>query len=242
YAFTNADCIKLYKNDEYITTFDCRKTGTKKSKFSGLLHPPVLIDDMIGEQLQKEGYSKSQANAIKKLLIAFSQAGFAGLTWKHKLLALKLMAMDHLRMKDAIDLYSKYVGNWGQAQCRYRFEAIKEDKVVKVVERGPIISKKLWVQADHVDLCEDTTYDVATVQIRMLGNADQLLRYEQSTVKLEVSGDIELIGPDTISLPGGMSGTYVKTKKDAGEGILKVTSQGVEPVVIHFRIQKKTDR
>ncbi len=241
YIFTNADQVKFYKNDEYITTFKRTDHGTRKkssssSMFENLLQPPILMDDMVGQQLEKEGYSEAKAKEIKKLLFAFAQGGFEGISLRNQLLALKLRIFYHLRKQDAIQLYGKYIGNWGMRCVNYRFEAIKDDKVVKVVEKGPITSKKLWVEADHNELIEDTTYDVAAIRIRMLGDKNQNLRYERATVWLKVEGNIELIGPSYISLPGGMGGTYIKTIKKAGKGKLTVASEGVESVTLYFEI------
>lgn len=245
YVFTNADEVKLYKNEEYITTFhhnSISKNRAKKRKsstamFEHLLQPPILIDDMVGQQLVKEGYSESKSNEVKKLLVAFAQGGFEGISLRNKLLALKLRLFYHLRRQEAIQLYGKYIGNWGMRCVNYRFEALKDNKVVKIVEKGPIKSKKLWIEADHYLLIEDTTYDVAAIRIRMLGDNNQVLRYERSTVWLKVEGNIELIGPDCISLPGGMGGTYIKTIKKEGKGKLTVISEGVEPVTLHFEIK-----
>ncbi len=246
YIITNADQVKFYKNDEYITTFRhhnkmtdhrTRKKSSSTSMFESLLQPPILMDDMVGQQLEKEGYKEVKANEIKKLLFAFAQGGFEGISLRNKILALKLKIFYHLRKQDAIQLYGKYIGNWGMRCVNYRFEAIKDGKVGKVVKKGPINSKKLWVEADHNVLVEVTTYDVAAIRIRMLGDNDQVLRYEQATVQLQVEGNIELIGPDCISLPGGMGGTYIRTIKKAGKAKLTVSSEGVEPVTVHFDIK-----
>ena len=46
--------------------------------------------------------------------------------------------------------------------------------------------------------------------------------FANEPVQFEVKGVLELIGPKTICLQGGMGGTYVKTTGQAGEGILTI--------------------
>ena len=49
-----------------------------------------------------------------------------------------------------------------------------------------------------------------------------VLPYFQEPISLSVTGDIALIGPDVISLKGGMGGTYVKSLGRVGVGQLTV--------------------
>ena len=49
-----------------------------------------------------------------------------------------------------------------------------------------------------------------------------VLGFFNEPVQFEVKGVLELIGPKTICLQGGMGGTYVKTTGQAGEGILTI--------------------
>jgi len=85
-------------------------------------------------------------------------------------------------------------------------------------------------------LCESSTYDVATVRIRALSDAGNLLPYCMEPVILETDGPIELIGPSTLTLRGGMTGTYVRSCGTAGAGMLRVILPGREIREIHFDI------
>ena len=54
--------------------------------------------------------------------------------------------------------------------------------------------------------------------------------------KLTVEGPIELIGPDMISLRGGMSGFYVKTTGEKGKAKVTISCPRVEDQTVEFEI------
>ena len=61
YAITNADSVRLYKNGVFINEF--KPDG---SRWKHLKHPPILIDDYIGDLLETEEHMpKGQAEAVK---------------------------------------------------------------------------------------------------------------------------------------------------------------------------------
>ena len=56
--------------------------------------------------------------------------------------------------------------------------------------------------------------------------------FRSDPVVLETDGVIELIGPDIVSLQGGMGGTYVRTTGEEGEGRLTIrTPEGLEETI-----------
>ena len=233
YVLTNADRLKFYKNGQYIRTFD-----RKDSPFKHLPNGPILIDDFIGDLIEKgEGFSKRKANDIKKVLMAANKYGLSHLPIPILALAAKCILFYGMSMEDAVELYNKYVGNWGGEVTTYRFEAIKDGKVVRTVERTPVKAVQLEVTASHTHLLERDTYDVAAIRIRAISESGMQLPYYQGPLKLELTGDVELIGPDIITLAGGMGGTYIKTKGDTtGEAVLRITGQQTAPVEIRFTL------
>ncbi len=233
YVITNADQVKAYKNGQYIGTFD-----RKDSPFKHLPRGPILIDDFIGDLIEKgEGFSKRKASDIKRVLMAANKYGLSHLPVYALALAAKCILFYGMNMADAVDLYNKYVGNWGGEVTSYRFEAIKDGKVVKVVERTPVKKVELKVTTSHTHLEERETYDVASVRIRAVSESGMELPFFQEPLVLETTGDIEIIGPSMVALVGGMGGTYVKTKNgNAGVGTLTIKGQQTEPVTIRFEL------
>ncbi|MBR5740110.1 MAG: glycoside hydrolase family 2 protein, partial [Firmicutes bacterium] len=73
FAFTNCDEVRLYKNDDLVSVFRPKSNG-------GMAHPPILINDFIGDLLEtKEGFPKEQADAVRKSLLAASEYGISAL-------------------------------------------------------------------------------------------------------------------------------------------------------------------
>ncbi|MBQ5674485.1 MAG: glycoside hydrolase family 2 protein, partial [Lachnospiraceae bacterium] len=148
-------------------------------------------------------------------------------------------------MDEAVVLYNKYVGDWGGTSTSYRFEAIDCDKdgknevVVKTLTKQPMTQVVMTAKADHVDLKENHTYDVAAVRIMAKDEFDNVLPFFNDLVSFETSGPIEIIGPKTIALQGGMGGTYVRTNPVAGKeekATLYIHSEQSETIKIEFTV------
>ena len=232
YLATNADTVRVYKNDRFV-----KEIKTKDTAFKKMPHGPLMIDEFIGDALRtEEGFGRGKAKAVKKVLLAAQKHGMAKLPLSAKLTAAKCMVFYRMKISDAVDLYGKYVGDWGGNATVYRFEAIKNGLIVKTVEKSPMKAKQLKVQCSHTELSEKNTYDVAAVQFRMESEKNNLLPFNQDIVTLSTEGPIEIIGPKAVSLRGGMGGTYVKTVGEAGEAKLIVQAEGLEPITIDLTI------
>jgi beta-galactosidase len=232
YVFTNADSVRLYKNDEFVKEFyPC------KESYPYLPHPPVRIDDFVGELLEKnENFSHKTAQALKEVLFAVKEYGPNHLPLKYKLKMAVLMLKEHLSLEDGTRFYYKYIGNWGNTVTTYRFEAIKEGRVVKVIEKMPVCSPKLAAYVKDTILHEEETYDVTEIRITAVDEHGNRLPYYQEPVVLKAWGAVELIGPEVISLKGGAAGTYVKTKGISGEGGLTIYQENLGEIKIDFQV------
>ena len=218
YVFTNADSVRLYKNNVFVREF-----LPERGKYTALPHPPVIIDDFIGEMLQtQEGYDPQTADELKDCLGAIAKYGTSGLPPKFLAKLAKLMLCKGLKISDGYELYGKYVENWGGEATVWRFDAVRGGKVVKSTVKMPGQSVHLEFAVSSNELFDGDTYDVALVRIRALDPNGSVAVYYQEPVRLEASGEIELIGPDVISLKGGCGGCYVKTSGKAGAGTLKL--------------------
>ena len=135
-----------------------------------------------------------------------------------------------------VNLYIKYIGNWGETATSYRFEAIKNGEVVKTVVKEPMRKPSLEVKVSHTKLREGNTYDVAAIRIRAIDENQNLLPFYQEPIKVEVEGPIAIIGGDVLSLKGGMGGLYVKTLGEKGKAKLRLVNPQCETVEIEFEI------
>ncbi len=233
YAITNANSVRVYKNEKYVGEFD-----RKNSQYPNLPYAPILIDDFVGELMEKgEGFSHKKAENIKKILLAVNKYGMANLPLDIKLLAARCMLTYRMSIGDAVVLYNKYIGNWGGTATTYRFEAMKNGQVVAVSEKSTMKEVHIETAVSHTVLTEENTYDVASVRIQAVSEKGNKLPFYQEPLLLETEGVIELIGPSLISLKGGMGGTYVKTTGKTGEGILRIKGNNLKTTEIHFQVR-----
>lgn len=232
WVFSNADSIKLYKNGDYVKEFYPSQT------YKNLKHPPFLIDDLVGDLVKNnESYDEKTCDDIRKLLVATLKYGTESLPLEYKALMAKLMVTKHFTMEDASRLYGKYVSGWGGSSTKYRFDAIKDGKVVKSVIKGPADKLHLEAKVSSNTLIEDKSYDVASIRLNILDDNNNIAVYTNEIVKLSTSGNIELIGPELIHLQGGMFGTYVKSIGKKGQGTLTIENERLGKTTIKFIVK-----
>ena len=175
---------------------------------------------------------RAQAEVIKGLLNEAARYGLYDLPKATLAKAGGALLQYRMNLSDMTELYGKYIGGWGGASTIYEFAAIKDGQEVKRVARGPVESRKLRAEADRVVLTEGKSYDAAAIRIRLTDEHGNTLPFANDPVMLAAEGTVELIGPDVIALQGGMSGTYIRTTGETGEGKLTVrTADGKEEII-----------
>lgn len=218
YVFTNADCVRLYKDGVFVREF-----APSRDEYPALPHPPVIIDDFIGELLiTQEGFDEKTAVAVKECLLAVAKFGPSSLPPKILAKFARLMLLKGFKFSDGVELYGKYIGNWGGEATKWRFDAVKGGRLICSVTRCPGQRVHLEVSTSKTQLCEGDTHDAAAVRIRAVDEYGNLAPYWQEPVILKCSGPIVLIGPEIISLKGGSGGCYVKTCGSSGSAELCV--------------------
>ena len=233
YILSNADSVKMYKNDRFIKEY-----LPEMSPYKHLKHGPILIDDFIGDSFaQNERFRPKHAKEITDAMNLVARGSLNHIPKRLYLTALKLLLIYHIDFAEVTRLYTKYIGDWGGTATIYRFDAIKDGKVVKSVTKEPVREIRLEAEADHTILTEQHSYDLALVRIRAVDDHGNVLPFYQEPVRLIAEGDISIIGPDTIALQGGMGGTYVKSLGRSGQGTLLLQSRTAGEVRIPFQIK-----
>ena len=233
YIFTNADSVRMYKNDKLLKEY--KHDGVQ---FPYLKNAPIKIDDYIGDGLKEEKMKPGQEKDVKDILNEVAKFGLYRLTPRAKIKAAKLVAVHHMKMTDAVELYNKYVGDWGGEAVSYKFEAVKDGRVVKELKVGSVTKPTLVVECDRTVLKEVESYDVACVRIRAVDENGNTLYYYNDPVVLDISGNAEIIGPKITGLSGGMGGTYVKSVGKKGNAVLTVSDvYGKAEVEVEFNVE-----
>ena len=220
YAFTNCDYVELYKNKEYIRTF-------KPKVGKGLHHPPILIDDFIGELLTKnEGISSRDSDKIKKLIKAGAKYGM-----NLPLIDKSRMAIIMLKYKfsrdQVVELFGKYYASWGKDQVEYTFKGYREGKMVREVTKGPMMEKRLLLEFSKDILEVRDTYDVISVGLREVSHNQDTLAYSNEIVTLETEGNIDILGPKVFPLRGGQSAFYIRSTGFEGKGKVRIRTENL---------------
>ena len=234
YILTNADSVKMYKNDRFIKEYT-----NADSAWKNLKHGPIKVDDYIGDAIVEgePDMSAKQAEDLKVLLNEVARVGLYGMSKKMMARAGYVSVKYRMSMTDAVAYFNKYVGDWGSESTTYRFEAIKDGEVVQTVVLAPMTRRDLSVTVDHTELHEDISYDVAAVRIEDRDEYGNVLPFSNDPLSLEVEGPIELIGPSLISLQGGMFGTYVRTIGKTGPAKLTITRPDGSSQTVDFDVK-----
>ena len=200
----------------------------------------MAIDDTIGELLEtQEHFPHDKAELLRKCLVSAGKNGLAGMPVADKARMAWAMACYKLTMDDGVALFGKYVGNWGGAATRWRFDARTGGKTVASVTRASGAALHMEVRVSKTALCEGDTWDAAAVRVRILDEHGTPAPYAQLPVRFSLTGAAALIGPDTVTAEGGMTGTYVRTTGESGEAVLRISAAGLPEKEVRFSIQEQ---
>ena len=237
FAFTNADSLRLYRNDRFIREF-----RPEDSPFSHLPHPPLELNDFIGDAVwENEPFKPTQARYATELIRFAPRFGSSRLPLNLKLKMVWLMMRYGMRFSDISDLYAKYTNNWGDTAVSYRFDAVKGGQVIATSIQEPVRSIHLEAVPSSTLLVEGKTYDAALIRISMRDQNGNVLPFIQEAVKLQTEGPIRIIGPELTSLRGGLGGTMIRTLGIEGRASLTIASEGTAPLCLEFSIQSGAD-
>lgn len=237
YVFSNADSVKMYKNDRFIKEYTAAD-----SPYTHLKHGPIVLDDFVGDVLEKnENFTRHQAKLLKESLNYVALHGYhypPKIVWN----MLQCVLIYHMKFTDAVRLYNKYVGDWGGTSTVYRFEGVWNGQVVKQITKRPMTKRHLAVRTSSFALFDGCTYDVAEVRIQMQDENDNLLHFYNDPVTFRTNGPIAVIGPDVVNMQGGMTGVYVKTTGEAGQASLEINGFNGESVTVWFDVSVDKSR
>lgn len=105
-----------------------------------------------------------------------------------------------------------------------RFVGYRDDQRVieKRFVKDPIPFRPTATPDDNLLLGDGR--DVTRVVFRMADQAGNMLAYIHDSLKLQVNGPGQTIGPDEIPLVGGAAAVWIKTKKE--KGIITISAAG----------------
>jgi beta-galactosidase len=228
---TNLDYVKLYKNDQYIGTYQ-----KDSVRYPHIKQPPIIIKDFIGNQIEKnEPFSVKDAKIIKGVLLKTLENNLKMSLWTKIQMAYILLKYK-LKYEDAVRLYTTYIGGWGDRTKTYKFEGYLNDQLVKTVYRGNDDHYKIELSKDRDFMYIEDTYDVMRLTVKLENQLNMLAYYSSAVVSINVEGNIKLIGPKVRTIQGGILSFWVKANQK-GQGTVRVESEyfGIEEVAIESK-------
>lgn len=220
YAFTNCDYVKLYRREKDSEAY--KEVGTfypNKKKFSSLPHPPIKLDDMLGDLLIGEGFSKYESKLFKKLCKAAAEMNILNFGIINKIIMFflrkkKKMSFDQFRelldrhsIKPLIPVSYKVAGFIGDEEvCQSVVGSRAETKYKIVCESNKIVCGKS-MQSVKIDVIA-------------LSGDDNRRWYDFSPITVKCSDGVMVLGSENFTLVGGIASVYIKA---LAEGASTVT-------------------
>ena len=233
WAFTNADSLKMYKNDRLITEY----TKDNNNSFSYLENSPILISDFVGDALENEDLKPRQAKLVKEIINHIARHGYGKLPLNILWKAAQCMLIYGMKYNDIVNLYTKHAGDWGGTSTVYRFDAIKDGRVVRSVTKAPMAKRSLRVNAYKTTLTERESYDVTELRVSAVDENGNVLHFCTEPITVSIDGPVEVIGPSVVSLKGGMTGIYLKTVGEIGFATVKISSPSLGEAAVAIEIK-----
>ena len=219
---TNCDYVDLFKNDEFVKRFyPNRKT------FKYLKHPPIVIDDLIGETFKETKFPPKARKRMAKMLSYAAIYGYGNITLPIKIYLAYAMMRYKITFPELVGYWNEYVGSWGGKAKTYKLKGYINNKLVKEAEIGPSNEFDLSIDINKEELKNEDTYDTLRIRLNHIDNHGNTAQYSTRIVNVEVSGPINLVGPSTQALNGGQLTLYFTSKQEKGLGKIKITMDNI---------------
>lgn len=204
-VFTDCDSIKFYRNGEYIKTF-----YPDRKNYPYLKHPPIILDDYIGE-LFKENLSKKDTKTMVNTLNYIGKVGLAHINPIKLLPALMISVFKKIPISQITAWYFKYQATWGNKSSVYTLDGYKGDKKVISKNIAAFTTFDYLVKPQKTTLKNADTYDCSRISVYHVDENENQLTYSFSPIRITTDGPIKLLSPSLLSLKGGDVSFYVRS-------------------------------
>lgn len=226
YVCTNCDYFDLYKNDEFV-----KRYYPNRKQFKYMPHPPVYIDDLVGETFKEERFPKKQWPKIAKMFTHAATQGFNSLTMREKLFLGITMAKYKVTYAELVDYYNTYVGSWGGIAKTYTFKGYKNNQLVVEKKVGPSKKFDLEVCASRNELVNKETYDCLPIHLRHIDENGSTMQYSNRVINIEAEGPIKILGDKHQSLLGGQLTLYVQSLGKQGKAKITISMDEITKTI-----------
>jgi len=129
------------------------------------------------------------------------------------------------------------LGAWGMVWRDATVTGFVNGQAVASVKlSGNPLPTTLQVQADDTTLCA-LEKDATRVIVRALDQAGRLLPFMDDVVQVHVNGAAKLLGPDLLTLKGGVTGFWIETTGAVGDVTVRVSTRRMGEQILALRAE-----
>lgn len=226
--FTNCDDVRFLRGGEFVGTF-----RPDRATYPHLAHPPILIDDLIGDvigaRLDAEGFSPKQKALFLKLASRALQKGAAHLSLPEKLQFAWLLLASRKTPAQVENLVASYAFTMGGASAEFELVGMLGGKeVIRKKAGSDSQASALILRSDAPKLAcvSGGEWDATRIEARLVDQYGTTCRYVFEPLEIRVEGPGRLIGPSTVSLVSGAIAFWVATvSSQPGDGKIGIEAR-----------------
>jgi len=223
--YTNCDEVVLYRGGKRIGAF----LPDRKS-FPNLPHPPVVIRDLVGDQLDGSKFSKRDLATLKRVVSKVFISGMESLTKADNLSIGLLLLRNRMSYGEGVELVSRFVLGWGAEDESWEIVGLVGGKEAARRSYGSdAVPARLALEADDRSIRAGgfgdygEAWDCTRVVVRLLDQYGNLTPFAPDCVDVGVEGPGRVIGPSRLVLQGGCLAFWIKA---TGPGKIRVSASG----------------
>lgn len=224
--YTNCDEVLLFHGGKEIGRFE-----PDRESFPHLPHPPIVVKDLVGDQLEGSRFSRRDQAILKRVVGKIFSIGFENLSLRDKLAIALLLLRNRMSMQEGEELVGGFILGWGQEDQSWEVVGLIGGKeVLRRRYGGDAVPAKLEMRADDSELSLEApaaageAWDCTRVVLRLVDQYGNLSPFATESVQVLVEGPGRVIGPTTLPLVGGCLAFWVRTTGQAGE--IRVRAKG----------------
>lgn len=213
-VYTNCDAVEVWRFGEKVGRFQPDRAG-----FPHLEHPPVVLRDLIGDTIDKEGFAQRDKEAFLALASKVMTDTERSFNLADKLRFLAFSRRTGLSFKAAETLIVKYGYAWGRPGDVLELVGILDGAEAARMRFG------CDARADRLELAADAStlrikpgdeWDAVRVVATLRDQYGNRCAHAFDPLQIEASGPGRVVGPALTSLSGGAVAFWIATTGEPG--------------------------
>ena len=244
-VYTNCDAVDLYRSGALVGRFyPDRKT------YPHLLHPPVPIDDLIGNRLDSQGFHPADKKRFLRLASKAMSTGPASFSIGDKLDFALLLLKRGMNFRRARDLVMNYGLAWGKADDGFEVAGILDGKAVARKRYGPdahAAGLDLEASPWSLRIKDGGEWEASRVALRLVDQYGNTCPFAFEPIHIELKGPGRLIGSADRSLLCGEAVFWVASTGEPGKIEIEIAGpRGIlesreKPLGLHIDVEYAND-